>query len=133
MRVAGETYDAVMILQPTSPLRTAEDIRAAWDVFETQAPCAVVSVTPVAPEAWLGRLRPDGQFERGVGADWTYRLNGAIYIHRCDDYLAQCEPRKTVTYIMPPERSVDIDTRDDFEYAAYLFERQLALAGTVAE
>lgn len=129
----GERYDAVMILQPTSPLRTAADIQAAWNVFETQAPCAVVSVSPVAPDAWLGRLRPDGQFERGVGADWTYRLNGAIYIHCCDDYLAQCEPRKTVAYIMPPERSVDIDTRADFDYAAHLFEQQHALAGALVE
>lgn len=119
----GERYDALAILQPTSPLRTAEDIRAAWNLFEEHAPCAVVSVTPVAPAAWLGRVGRDGRLECDSGSDPVYRLNGAIYIHRWDDYMHDRAARKTIAYIMPPARGLDIDTRDDLAYARFLLRR----------
>ena len=57
-------YGAVVLLQPTSPLRTAEDIAEAWRLFLDNEPCEVVSVSPVGPESWTGHVRPDGQFER---------------------------------------------------------------------
>ena len=123
----GERYDAVMVLQPTSPLRTPDDIRAAWQLFEEHAPCAVVSVCPLVPESWLGRIGRDGSFERFAGDATVYRLNGALYIHQYDDYLHDRPPRKTIAYPMPPVRSVDIDRREDLEYARFLLERQTAL------
>lgn len=119
----GEHYDAVMILQPTSPLRTADDIRAAWRLFEMHASCSVVSVSPVAPAHWLGRCRPDGEWERLSGAEPLHRLNGAIYIHSCAEYLAGRAPARTLAYPMPPARGVDIDTLEDLLYARALFAR----------
>ena len=119
----GERYDAVMVLQPTSPLRTAEDIRAAWALFEDQAPCAVVSVSPLAPESWTGHIGRDGRFERAEGESVVYRLNGAIYIHAWNDYVEDHVPRKTVAYAMPSRRGVDIDTPDDLEYARFLLRQ----------
>lgn len=119
----GERYDAVMVLQPTSPLRTAGDIRGAWALFEEEAPCEVVSVSPLARESWTGHLGRDRRFEPNVGDEMLYRLNGAIYIHCCDDYVAGHEPRKTVAYLMPPSRGVDIDTSQDLEYANFLWHQ----------
>lgn len=119
----GETYDAVMVLQPTSPLRTAEDIRAALGLFEGNSPCAVVSVSPVVPECWLGRIGPDGRFERSVGDETAYRLNGAIYVYGWDDYVYDRTPRKTIAHPMPASRGVDIDAREDLEYAEFLLQR----------
>lgn len=124
LRERGEVYDAVMILQPTSPLRITEDVVHAWSLFEDHAPCSVVSVSPLAPESWSGRIRPDGSFERMSGPDTLFRLNGAIYIYRWDDYVEDRVPRKTVAYTMPATRGVDIDTREDLEYARYLAEAQ---------
>jgi len=119
----GEHYEAVIVLQPTSPLRTADDIRAAWDLFEEHAPCEVVSVAPLVRESWAGHIGRDGRFERRLGEELLYRLNGAIYVHRCDDYVQDRSPRKTVAYRMPLARSVDIDTREDLEYAEFLVRR----------
>ena len=116
----GESYDAVMVLQPTSPLRSADDIRRAWALFEEHAPCAAVSVSPIAPESWTGRIAAGNRFEREVGDELLYRLNGAIYIYAWRDYLENLAPRKTVAYVMPPMRSVDVDTHEDLEYAEYL-------------
>jgi CMP-N-acetylneuraminic acid synthetase len=116
----GERYDAVLVLQPTSPLRTADDIRAAWDLCAEHAPCDVVSVTPLVRESWAGHIRRDGGFERGLGEEMIYRLNGAIYLHGCDDYVHARPPRKIVAYRMPLARSIDIDTAEDLQYAEFL-------------
>jgi CMP-N-acetylneuraminic acid synthetase len=116
----GERFDAVMVLQPTSPLRTAEDIRLAWQLFEEHAPCAVVSVCPLVPESWMGRIGRDGSFERFTGDSTVYRLNGAVYIHLYEDYLHDRPPRKTIAYPMPSLRSVDIDRKEDLDYARFL-------------
>ncbi len=118
----GERYDAVMVLQPTSPLRTAEDIRAAWALFREHAPCEVYSLSPVAPQSWLGLVKSDGGFERWQGAQTVYRLNGAIYIHPWAHYVAG-RPATPVAYVMPATRGVDIDTRDDLALAEFLLAR----------
>ncbi len=119
----GERYDAVMVLQPTSPLRTAQDIRSAWDLFEEHAPCAVVSVAPLVRESWTGHIGRDGRFENAFGDELLYRMNGAIYVYCWQDYVQDRPPRKTVAYRMPTSRSVDIDTRDDLAFAEFLVQR----------
>ncbi len=116
----GETCDAVMILQPTSPLRTPEDIQQAWATYEANAPCAVVSVSPVRPASWLGRVGKDGRFEPLPGQDVIYGLNGAIYIRDVEDYLADRRPTRTLVHPMPRARGVDIDTAEDLQYAEFL-------------
>lgn len=120
----GERYDAVMVLQPTSPLRAPEDIREGLRLFETHAPCAVVSVSPLVPRSWMGTIRPDQSFERWTGDEIVYRLNGALYLYRWDDYIEDRQPRKVIAYPMPVDRSVDIDRATDLEYARFLMEQR---------
>lgn len=120
----GTRYDALMVLQPTSPLRTAEDIRAAWDMYEHHQPCCVVSVSPTPPQSWFGDVDPAGRFKRWEGEHPLHRLNGAIYVYPARAYLAGTLPETTFAYVMPPERGVDIDTLADFELAAALLREQ---------
>jgi CMP-N,N'-diacetyllegionaminic acid synthase len=119
----GEQYDAVMVLQPTSPLRTAEDIREAWELFESNQPCAVVSVSPLTPASWLGRIGKDGRFEPLPGEDVVYGLNGAIYTYTIGDYTAGRVPARTLVHPMPRSRGVDIDTLEDLRYAEFLLRQ----------
>lgn len=119
----GERFDALAILQPTSPLRSAADIRAALELFVKHAPCSVVSVCAVAPRGWLGTVDTAGRLQREAGDEPVYRLNGAIYIHRVEEYCATATPAVTVAYPMPAARSVDIDTAEEFEHARWLLER----------
>lgn len=128
----GEVYEAVMVLQPTSPLRSADDIREALTLFEANAPCAVVSVSPVAPASWLGRIGRDGRLEPLGGRNVVYRKNGAIYIHCHDDYVHNRPPPRTLVHPMPPERGVDIDTPDDLHYADFLLRQHPAAAPNLA-
>lgn len=124
MNRLSESFDAIAVLQPTSPLRTAEDIDAAVNIFEANAPCCVVSIAQVAPANWLGEIGRDGQFRPQVGDMPVFRLNGAIYLYAWDDYLNDRTPRRQMAHTMPAERSVDIDTVFDLHVAQALIDSQ---------
>jgi N,N'-diacetyllegionaminate synthase len=125
-RERGEHYDTLVLLQPTSPLRTADDIRAGLALYRRSAPCAVIGVLPLVPHGWLGRVAPDGRFERWTGDDVAHRINGALYIHDLSDYVADRPPPRTLAYVMPAARSVDIDRREDLDQAARLLHASRA-------
>ena len=125
----GYLPEWVMLLQPTSPLRTSEDIAAALQIAEREDVDAVVSVTEAAQHPWwMKRIDDDGRL-----LDWeeageatrrqelpdAYALNGAIYLTRrsvLTEYRSWYATR-THAYVMPPERSLDIDTPWDFRLA----------------
>lgn len=121
-------FDTVCLLQPTSPLRNATDIRSAYDVFVTKKASAVIGVceTDHSP-MWCNTLPNNLSMNKFISAsanmprqklDKYYRINGAIYIvnvkkleNRIDIYS------NSYAFIMPRERSVDIDTEFDFVIA----------------
>ena len=129
-REQGYTPDWVLLLQPTSPLRTAGDIDAAIRMATERGADSVVSVTEAADHPWwTKRLDDEGQLhdfvEQTGGAvrrqelPDAYALNGAIYLARRDRLLRDRSwyGERTLAYVMPPERSLDIDTPWDFELA----------------
>lgn len=129
-------YDWIVLLQPTSPLRTAEDIDAALErCWATGAP-ACVSVRESADSPWwMFDLDDRGRLQSFLPAEQRpmrrqdlsslYALNGAVYVARVDwfretrSFLSE----ETVASIMPPERSIDIDTLFDFRLAECLMNR----------
>ena len=115
--------DYLMLLQPTSPLRTSADIDSAIALCEEKNADAVVSVCQTHGHPFLSKqVTPDGRLldfiEKPQGylarqsLPPAYSLNGAIYMVRRglllerDDWYTD----RTFAYIMPPERSLDIDT-----------------------
>lgn len=120
-------YEAVMLLQPTSPLRAPEDITQSLQLYLESSPEAVVSVcaTHLRPQ-WVFSL--ENGFLRAPASDGLechgpfYVVNGAIYIVSLEALFEQRTfvPRLTIPYIMPRERSVDIDTAIDFRLAESL-------------
>lgn len=120
-----ECYDTLMLLQPTSPLRSAADIRASMRLFQLHAPCSVISVSPTAPAAWHARLDSSDRISRLSGNDPLMRVNGAIYIHRVADYIASKPTPDEIAYVMPPQRGVDIDTYDDLEFCEFLLGKAI--------
>lgn len=125
----GTKFDCVMYLQPTSPLRTAADIVAAVDLLLARDAEAVVSVCEVDHHPWWSNVLPeDGCMRDFIKPDIPanrqelpvyYRLNGAIYLARWDFIRSRDSwfgPR-TYAYIMPRERSVDIDCEIDLRLA----------------
>lgn len=125
-RVPG--YDIVVLLQPTSPLRTAEDIDAALEwMTETGAPgCASVCAARQHPWLTFGRddagvlesfcAPPEESSLRRQDLPAAYVLNGAVYAAETAWVVANRRLFKagvTAAHIMPIEKSCDIDTWDD--------------------
>ena len=124
----GGRWDYVVLLQPTSPLRTADDIdRAIRLCDETGAP-AVIGVSPLPkPPSFYGRVDAEGRSRPGgVDLERTVVINGAVYVARTDVLLRertfQCEGARA--YPMPFERSWDVDTPAEFAVCEALFPFQ---------
>jgi CMP-N,N'-diacetyllegionaminic acid synthase len=120
-------YDVVVLLQPTSPLRTASDIDTACEKFAASGAPACVSVSPVEQSPyWMYRLGDNdallpiiepSEGTRRQDLPDVYALNGAIYVAETA-WLRQARTfltRDTVAHVMPTERALDIDTAADFE------------------
>lgn len=128
----GKKFDYIMLLQPTSPLRNTEDIRNSFEYMEAKGANAIVSVTEVEHSPlWCNMLPEDLSMSEFYNEEVIntprqelatyYRLNGAIYLLKKEELQNKKMFReKCYAYIMPRERSIDIDTDMDFEIAKYL-------------
>jgi len=124
-------YDAVCLLQPTCPLRQAVDIDNAIGMLEESSADAVVSLVQVEePHPFkmmivdAGRIRPLfpdkwGETLRRQELPPTFHLNGAVYCVRRGVLLDgnSLWGRETLAYIMPVERSLNIDRPIDLRMA----------------
>lgn len=125
VHVLGQSpADTVVILQPTSPLRTGNDIRACLDMYRSTG-CPVVSATPAKP--WIFTMTGDVATpafdfaDRRQDAEFV-TPNGAVYVFSAEYARSNrkwwCD---AILYMMPQERSVDIDTPTDLVVAKALF------------
>jgi CMP-N,N'-diacetyllegionaminic acid synthase len=119
----GYEPDLLLWLQPTSPLRMADDIEAAITLQREKSADSVISVCPAEHHPlWMKCVREDGLLtawtdatsspQRRQELPQAFRLNGAIYVIRRDVLLKERSFYAAATYahIMPNERSLDIDT-----------------------
>lgn len=132
----GSLPDYCLLLQPTSPLRTASDITESIALCRESHPSAVIGVTPVEHHpahmfcAGAGlELTPyqsgDMGYKRRQDLPQVLAVNGAIYLNRTADLLRDrtYTPPGALAHVMPPERSVDVDTELDLAIAGLLLER----------
>jgi CMP-N,N'-diacetyllegionaminic acid synthase len=132
-RIFGEKYDAVMMLQPTNPFRTIEDINQAIALLKNHPDAdSVISVVDVlAHHPARMKYIQNGflidppfceQYENQNRQELIpmYIRNGAIYLTRCNILLQKSfKGAKSLALVMPPERSINIDTLSDFAMAEY--------------
>mgnify|MGYP001376072611 CR=1 FL=1 len=128
-----KSFDYVILLQPTSPLRTAEDIDNAIELLIEKKASSVISVceaehsplwanTLPADRSLKGFIRDDIVGKRSQDLDRYYRLNGAIYIVERQAFINEKEFLfdDSYAYEMNTSTSVDIDTEYDFVCAEAL-------------
>lgn len=122
--------DYILLLQPTSPLRTSTDIDGAIRLALERDADGVVSLSEVKQHPYqMKRLTEDGSIrhfipqskaiDRRQELPPVYAVNGAIYLVKRSVLLEQetFYTERTYAYLMPPERSLDIDSRWDFHLA----------------
>lgn len=126
-------YDTVVYLQPTSPLRNSRDISGALELMQKANADGVESLVAVHTHPnWMRRIRTDRRVEwlsteppaeRSQDLPPVYALHGAIFAVKVSELLKHgtLHVPDTVGFVMPRERSVDIDTMADLLLAEYYF------------
>jgi CMP-N-acetylneuraminic acid synthetase len=118
----------IILLQPTSPLRTSEDISLAIELFEQKNADSIISVCPTEHSPlWCNTLPEDLSMDNFINPKYKntrsqdlpiyYRLNGAIYIIKSNILEKEKSfntSKNSYSYIMSNEKSIDIDTKLDF-------------------
>lgn len=129
-------YDYVVLLQPTSPLRSEKHINEAIELLEEKSADAIISVCEMEHSPLWSNildenldmsnfLRDEVLNKRSQDLPKYYRLNGAIYICKTEKLLENKGffiKENIFSYIMKKEDSVDIDEEIDFIIAKEIKE-----------
>lgn len=127
----GRAYAEFAVLLATNPFRTAQDIKAAYEVFKRENANYVMSLVPYQHPPQRAVWAPHGYVEPYFGLqymkqtqllDTLYRHDGSIIFAKSDVFLIEREfyGTKVVPYFIPLERSVDIDHPQDLAWAEFL-------------
>jgi CMP-N,N'-diacetyllegionaminic acid synthase len=120
----GEIIDSFVALQPTSPFRNSSDIDSAIELFCNNNTDSVISFTKEAhPPEWNRIINDDNTFSNFITEE-IYRFNGAVYVYKSKLIKNSLMYNDTsLAYVIPEERSLDIDTENDFMYAEFLINK----------
>ena len=129
-------YEYVVLLQPTSPLRTVEDIDGCIQFFlDNQAASCITLKEAEESPFWMYTKNNVGQLKNLIKQDSiitrrqdlpkVYALNGAVYVATVE-FVRQNKSfltEETIGYVMPEERSIDIDVEIDFKVCEFIKDR----------
>jgi CMP-N,N'-diacetyllegionaminic acid synthase len=130
-------YDVLVLLQATSPFRQASDIENCLALIARGAPASMSVVAATKPLDWLHEIDAEGKLRRMFkrvskvdhrqNAPTYYYPNGAVYAANVAWYRRHMNfsSAETLAYVMPPERSIDIDSPLDYAYAKALLDSGL--------
>jgi CMP-N,N'-diacetyllegionaminic acid synthase len=130
----GKHFDGLILLQPTSPFRDPEQLRAAQQKFNLEIDMLVsVHETKANPYYVLfeenehGYLKPSkkGHFTRRQDCPKVYEYNGALYLINTNSlrkHHSLAQFTKTVKHIIPAKYAIDLDTPLDWLYAEFLLQ-----------
>lgn len=129
LKEMGKEYDYLVLLQPTQPLRSAEDIDHAIILCDKKMR-GVVSISRVKDHPVLMRyMNAQGEMCKLLELNSTvrrqdmpdyYRVNGCVYVNPMSEVTGELSFNDNpIPYIMPVERSVDIDGYEDIALVEY--------------
>lgn len=135
----GKTFDTMMLMQPTSPLRTAQDVKDAYALMQEKNAKSVIAVCEVDHSPLWCDMIPDSGNMKGFGRKdiaWVtrqelrpfYRVNGSMYLLSVDGISIPADDRiyedDCYALFMDRKKSVDIDSEDDLAMVEFLISRR---------
>lgn len=137
-RLTGKSYDTLVDLDATSPLRTPDDIRQAVEYLEVGGAGNVISVMPSrrSPYFNMVEIAEDDAVHlskslaksiyRRQDAPKSYDMNASIYVWNRQSLFTEetIINANTRAYVMPEERSIDIDSELDFQFVEFLMKNR---------
>ncbi len=138
-RLSGQRFDTLVDLDATSPLRIPEDIVNAVNLLDESGAEVVITAMPSrrSPYFNLVELNEDGfvrlskpsekRILRRQDAPQCFDMNASIYVWRHDAMFAYDNIFEAATrlYVMPEERSIDIDSELDFRFVEYVLQTRV--------
>lgn len=137
-RVTGEPFDTLVDLDATSPLRSVEDIRGAVGLLETSGVSQVITGTPARRSPYFNMVEIDGDgsvrlvretdppVARRQDAPPCFDMNASIYVWTRDGLFHRRQPFNydARLFVMPEERSIDIDSPFDARIVRWIMEQR---------
>ena len=137
-QIYKKKVETFLVALPTSPLREVRDINNSIKLFNNLKAESLISCREINfPIEWSLKINKNKKIKKVFNildqninnnrqfTDKTYIPNGSIYIFKHRSLLKNNSyySKNTIAYLMPKERSVDIDTLEDFKYAEYLYKK----------
>jgi len=140
----GKSFSTLMDLDATSPLRTVQDLHGALEVFMKGGYDNVITAMPSKKSPYFNLVEVSGDGKvflskrlaktvvRRQDAPKCYDMNASIYLWTRDALLNNetIISGNTGLFVMPEERSIDIDTDLDFEFVEFLMKKEANNVGT---
>lgn len=134
----NRTFDYLIDLDATSPLRNVEDIINSFNQFKENDNDNLITAMPSRRSPYFNLVEQDkdgkvylskkldGAIVRRQDAPKSYDMNASIYIWKRDVILNKSSIflEKTGLYVMPEERSIDIDNELDFKFVEFLMKEK---------
>lgn len=127
LKKQGREYDSIVLIQPTQPLRTSEDIDGAIETYYINNEQDVVAVCEVSEHPLLMRTLKEGVLVpmldksstcRRQDMDKYYKVNGCVYVNSVKNLNENTSFNDNpIPYVMDRSHSVDIDEPADLKYA----------------
>lgn len=135
------TFNAIFDLDATSPLRDVQDIINAYDLFTRDQSDILITASPSRKNPYFNLIeffeqdgeqyielskKPNKPILCRQDAPKCYDMNASIYIWKRESLMSSQRlfGKNTSLYIMPEERSIDIDTETDFEFVEFLLGKK---------
>ena len=131
----GQAFDTIVDLDATAPLRNADDIRGAVELLEGSDADNVVSAMPARRSPYFNLVErdeagwvhlskpPASPIARRQDAPECFDLNASVFVWRREALFSENDyalSDNTLLFVMPEERSIDIDTETDFKFVEFL-------------
>jgi len=137
-KLAGFSFDTITDLDPTSPFREKQDIITCVELLESTGISNVITGAPSRKSPYFNLVEidgagrvvlskpPAGSIVRRQDSPACYDLNASIYVWRRETLFAKDSVffEDTRLYVMPRERSIEIDEEIDFRTAAYFMTKK---------